>query len=114
MVSFRFPYARISADMGESHLVRNFGSHVIVSLMETNPLTAKAEATQFPNNWGIYWNMRTVLKYTVRNAKLEMTKLSPNNEWHSLDEYQLRKLEMLCLHTIVCMEPAPCVCVRCR
>jgi hypothetical protein len=81
--------------------------------MGTNPLTAKAEATQFPRNWGIYWEMRTVLKWTVRRALLEMTKLSPGGEWHLFDEYQLRKLEMLCLAT-VCSEPAPCDCVRCR
>jgi hypothetical protein len=81
--------------------------------MGTNPLTAKAEATQFPKNWGIYWNMRTVLKYTISKAKLEMTKLSQDGEWHSFDEYQLRKFEMLCLAT-VCSEPAPCKCVRCR
>jgi len=81
--------------------------------METNPLTAKAEATQFPRNWGIYWEMRMVLKYTISKAKLEMTKLSQDGEWHLFDEYQLRKLEMLCLAT-VCSEPAPCDCVRCR
>jgi hypothetical protein len=96
----------------------HFWSHDIVLGMGTNPLTAIAEATQFPKNWDLYWTLRTrPNEFSVEEA-VKMMADAQYEGWVGIDatdevvRLAFRRMEILCM-AIECSEPAPCKCPRC-
>jgi hypothetical protein len=86
--------------------------------MGTNPLTATAEATQFPKNWGLYWTLRMQHAFSIEEACKAMCEAQYEGWTENLYLNPailkgLRKLEMLC-NALECCEPAPCKCPRCQ
>ena len=86
--------------------------------MGINPLTAIAEATQFPKNWDMYWTLRThPNEFTIPQAIKAMSEAQYEG-WVGLDhtdkvvQLAYRRLEILTM-AIECCEPAPCKCPRC-
>jgi hypothetical protein len=86
--------------------------------MGTNPLTAIAEATQFPKNWDLYWTLRTrPNEFSVEEAckmmcEAEYEGWSENLYMNPSIIKGLRRWEILCM-ALECREPAPCKCPRC-
>ena len=111
-------HTSFSADIVRSHLVRNLVSLVIVLVMATNPLTAIAEATQFPKNWDIYWALRTYPNvFSIEEAVSAMA-FAQYEGWVGIDasdatvRLAFRKYEIL-TNATQCSSPAPCKCPRC-
>lgn len=86
--------------------------------MGINPLTAIAEATQFPKNWDMYWTLRThPNEFSIYEACKAMCEAQYEGWTENLHLNPailkgLRKLEIL-TNAIECCEPAPCKCPRC-
>ena len=86
--------------------------------MGINPLTAIAEATQFPKNWDMYWTLRTHPNefsiYQACKAMCEAQYEGWDKDYYKYPAHlqELRWLEVL-TNAIECCEPAPCKCPRC-
>ena len=86
--------------------------------MATNPLTAIAEATQFPKHWDIYWALRTYPNvFSIEEACKAMCEAQYEGWTENLHLNPailkgLRKFEIL-TNATECSEPAPCECPRC-
>lgn len=80
--------------------------------MEINPLTAKAEATTFPENWSVYYFLRSQLGFSMLEACGHLA-LEGYDYYKNADALELRKFEILTNNT-ECAEPAPCTCPRCK
>lgn len=80
--------------------------------MTNKELTAKAEATIYPENWGVYYFLRTQLGFSISQA-CNFLVLEGYDYYAEADFRVLRQLEILTNNT-ECAEPAPCTCPRCQ
>jgi hypothetical protein len=106
--------ANFSADIGQSLLVRNLGSLVIVMGMAVNHKPSDKKQATFPKDWGVYFSMRWWKNhYEISEGIAYMRNRAGGDPlWNSLTVEAVKQLEQVVM-TMECLEPAPCVCPRC-
>ena len=106
--------ANFSAGTGQSLLVRNLGSLVIVMGMAVNHKPSDNKQANFPKDWGVYFSMRWWKNhYEISEGITHMRNRAGGDPlWNSLTVEAVKQLEQVVM-TMECQNPAPCVCPRC-